>query len=390
MSTPSSASTLAVVIGVVQFFFVTTWTVYVIYLPGLLEQAGIAKTWVPWILLADQAVFAVVDVATGFWCDRVRKGLARFGGWVLAASVVSGAAFLLMPFAGGQPAVLLGAILVWAVTSSALRAPPWALLGKHAAKPSLPWLSTLVLTGTALASAAAPYLGMALKGVDARLPFAVSTLVLLATVAILVLAERRFVPVAPQEPEKPVGEKPVLVFAAILLLAVSMQVYFFLSAAPAYLRFAPAAQLPWLMPVFWIGFNLLMFPASLLVKRIGTTPVLSVAAVLGAVAMVLTPLAGSLNLLVAVQFLAGGCWGAASVAAYTSAVDFGRTGREGHFLGTLFAVLAGAAFARIGAGASGLVALPEFKVIQPWLPSVGWALAAVLFLAIAGASRARR
>src|SRR5262252_5783332 len=92
--------TLAVYLGVVQFFFATTWTIYVIYLPQLAAQAGIDKRWVPWILVADQVVFAVMDVVTGFWIDRVRAGLARFGGWILGITAVSGLAFLLLPFAG--------------------------------------------------------------------------------------------------------------------------------------------------------------------------------------------------------------------------------------------------------------------------------------------------
>src|SRR4051794_11652492 len=106
---------LAVTIGVVQFFFVTTWTVYVIYLPQLCEQAGIARSWVPWILVADQLIFAACDVATGFWIDRARAGVARFGGWILGVTVVSAAAFLALPYIGASPALLLAAIVVWAV-----------------------------------------------------------------------------------------------------------------------------------------------------------------------------------------------------------------------------------------------------------------------------------
>src|SRR5436190_11333404 len=139
---------LAVYVGIVQFFFAVTWTVYVVYLPQLVEQAGIARSWVPWILVADQLVFAVVDVATGFWVDRVRHTIARLGPWILAVSVLSGAAFIALPFLNASPLLLLAAILVWAVTSSALRSPPWALLSRHAATPRLPWLSTLTLTGT--------------------------------------------------------------------------------------------------------------------------------------------------------------------------------------------------------------------------------------------------
>src|SRR5678810_1077060 len=116
---------LAVYVGDVQFFFAVTWTVYVVYLPQLVEQAGIARSWVPWILVADQLVFALVDIATGFWVDRVRHGVARLGPWILAVSVLSGLAFLALPFVHASPVLLLAAIFVWAVTSSALRSPPW-------------------------------------------------------------------------------------------------------------------------------------------------------------------------------------------------------------------------------------------------------------------------
>src|ERR1044071_9024322 len=169
------ASALAVYVGIVQFFFAVTWTVYVVYLPQLVEQAGIARSWVPWILVADQLVFAVVDVATGFWVDRVRHSIARLGPAILAVSVLSGVAFIALPFMHASPALLLAAIFVWAVTSSALRSPPWALLSRHAATPRIPWVSTVALTGTAVATALSPYLGAALRGIDPRVPFLVST-----------------------------------------------------------------------------------------------------------------------------------------------------------------------------------------------------------------------
>ena len=78
---------------------------------------------------------------------------------------------------------------------------------------------------------------------------------------------------------------------------------------------------------------------------------------------------------------AGGCWGAASVAVYTAALGFGRTGREGRFLGTLFAVLAVAAFFRIAAYASDLVVDPDIRDVLPWLPPAAWISAALLLLA---------
>ena len=381
MSTPSSASPagrLAVTIAVVQFFFATTWTLYVVYLPQLAAQAGIGKEWIPWILVADQVVFAVTDVLTGFWVDRVRRGYARFGGWILGATVVSGLAFLTLPFAGASATVLLAAVLVWAVTSSALRCPPWALLSQHAAAPSVPWLSAIVLTGSALAAAAAPYLGLALKGVDPRLPFLVSTLTLVATVVVLVVAEKSFKVERPREEKREAKPSTFLFFVALLLLAVGFQVHFALNSVPLYVRLAGGEALPWLMPVFWVGFNLVMFPATLLVKRLGEAPSMAVAAAAGALAILGAVLADGLPSLVIAQLAAGGCWGAASVAAYTAALGFGRTGREGRYLGTLFAILAVAAFARIAAYASDLVTDAQVKALLPWLPQAAWLAAALI------------
>src|SRR5688572_22026870 len=297
MSTSSSSRALALYLGVVQFFFATTWTIYVLYLPQLAAQAGIDKRWVPWILAADQLVFAVMDVITGYWVDRVRAGLARYGGWILGVTVISCVAFVLMPFAGATLLLLL--LAVWAVTSSALRSPPWALLGRYAATPSLPWLSALVLTGNAIAAAMAPYLGIALRGVSPTLPFVVSTLTLVAVVAGLVMVERRSVR-SETEGQQGKREDPwriALFFAALLLLALGFQIHFSLNSVPQYLRFAGVEDLPWLMPLFWVGFNLLMFPAAGMVARLGTVQTMALAGALGALAAlasVLAPGPGSL------------------------------------------------------------------------------------------------
>jgi MFS family permease len=261
---------LAVSVAIVQFLFTTTWTLYVIYLPSLAQSAGLGREWVAWLLVADQLVFAVMDIVTGFWVDRVRAALGRFGGWMVALSALSCAAFVALPYAGASASVLLAAIAVWAITSSALRSPPWALLARYAPTPRIPWLSTLVLTGTALASALAPYLGVALRGVDPRVPFIVSTATLLATVVVLMLAERRLPGIAATEPPAARPMQSTVLFAALLLLALGFQVHFALNSAPRYVQFASREALPYLMPVFWIGFNLLVFPAARMVERWGT------------------------------------------------------------------------------------------------------------------------
>mgnify|MGYP003378647260 CR=1 FL=1 len=89
----------------VQLFLALGWTVYVIFLPALAAQAGIAKEWVPWLLLADQAIFAAMDWLLGTRADRVAGAMGRLANAILLASLLSCGAFLLLPFAApsGSP-----------------------------------------------------------------------------------------------------------------------------------------------------------------------------------------------------------------------------------------------------------------------------------------------
>src|SRR5689334_16452290 len=89
----------AVYMAVVQFLFVTCWTTYVIYLPQLLAAAGLPTRYTPWLLLIDQLVFLVTDIAVGLAADRARRTIGRLGPMIVGLTVVSCAAFLLLPFA---------------------------------------------------------------------------------------------------------------------------------------------------------------------------------------------------------------------------------------------------------------------------------------------------
>ena len=369
--------------GVVQFLFVSCWTVYVIYLPGLLAQAGIEKKWVIWVLMADQLIFTVMDFAIGIAADRVLSGLRRIGPWLLGATVVSGLAFLLLPHLApaGAPALLAGAVVVWAVTSSALRAPPMMLLGKYVPPAGVPWVSTLSLVGLGLAGATAPYLTLGLRGVDPRLPFALASLALIAAVGGMLWAEKHLAAAAPAEPPppaRPLDARVVTFFAAVALLGLGFQMHFALNSAPLYLRFAKPPELDHLMPVFWIGFNLLIFPACRANQRFGGVPVMTAGAVLGALAAGAAASAPSLEILVALQFLAGGAWAAVLMSAMTAAIAIGHTGREGAATGGLFALLALATLARMAIVAAQLNKNPGFAALLPWLPVLAWAGAAVL------------
>lgn len=371
----------------VQFLFVTCWTVYVIFLPQLAAQAGIEKKWVIYILMADQAIFTLMDFSMGVAADRMQRVLGRLGRLLVVLTAVSCVAFLLLPLAApsGSPLLFLALIAIWAVTSSALRAPPMALLGKYVPAPKLPWVSTLTLLGMGIAGAGAPYLTVSLRGVDPRLPFALSSIALIVAVSAMLWAEKHLAGAAAAEAPEPVVKKPtgagvVLFFGAVALLGLGFQAHFALNSAPLYLRFAQPAELDYLMPVFWIGFNLLIFPACRANERFGGTVVMAAGAVLGALASALAAAAPSLELLLALQLLAGGAWAAVLMSAMTAAIAIGHVGREGAASGGLFALLAIATFTRMGLVAAQLNRDPAVSALLVWLPGLAWLVAGVLLV----------
>ena len=387
----STTSRFGWYMAVLQLFFVLCWVVYVIYLPNLAAAAGIAPGAVILVLMLDQAIFTVCDFLTGIAADKVTRVLGRLGIWVIAATALSCAAFLVMPAIArlGAPALLL-TIVVWTVTSSALRAPPLMLLGKYARKPSMPFLAALAMLGTGVAGALAPYLGVALKTVDPRLPFALASIVLMLVTLGMIAAERRLAaapkPAPSAPPVRSFGSmtRPAIVFAlAMIALALGYQMHFALQSAPLFLRFSKAPQLQWLMPVFWIGFNISMFPAGLIVNRLGGYRVMGGAALIGALAIVGAHLAQGLGQMVVAQFLAGAAWGAILMSAFTVAFAIGENGGEGRMSGLLFSALALATLARMAVVATGFNADPALKAALEWLPTLCWAAAgaALLYLA---------
>lgn len=380
-------------LALLQLFFTLCWTVYAIYLPKLAAGAGIAASSVILILMLDQLIFTVCDFATGVAADKVTRVLGRLGAGVAAATALSCAAFLALPFVtAGGAAVFLAITIVWTITSSALRAPPLMLLGKYAAKPSLPYLSSLAMLGYGVAGALAPYLAVTLRNVDPRWPFALASIALVLTTLGMISAERRLARAPQREAEpapRPFGKltRPAAVFAlAMVVLALGYQIHFALQSAPMFLRFATPADLEWLMPVFWIGFNIAMFPASVVTKRFGGYAVMGAAGLVGALAILAAHGAGSLGTVVTAQFAAGAAWGAILMSAFTVAFAIGENGGEGRMSGLLFSALALATFARMAAVASGLNAAAAWKPALQWLPVLCWALAGAGLLYLATVS----
>ena len=388
-----------VVLAVLQLAFALMWVVYVIYLPGLAAQAGIPKQYVPWILLMDQAIFVACDWAAGVYADRLLATLGRIGPRLAVVTLASCAAFLALPWiapAGSVP-LFLALTALWSATSSALRAPPLALLGKHAAAPQRPWLAGLYLFGLGAAGALAPYLGGMLKGVDPRIPFVLSSLAVAVVTFALARVEKDLDGTTSTLREhewrfRDASAGAIALFAvAMALLAAGFQVHFSLNSAPAYLRRATPADLEHLMPVFWIGFNLVMLPATLLAKRFDGFVVMILAGILGTAAAACAANADDLEALIAAQFIAGGAWGTILMGAFTAAIALGHPGREGRITGILFSMLAVAAFARITFSSTIAPGHPELTQHLGLVPAAMWGIGTLLVaLLAAGPGRLSR
>ncbi|RVU43795.1 MFS transporter [Rubrivivax rivuli] len=386
----------------VQFLFAVGWIVYVIYLPALAAQAGLPKSAVPWLLLMDQLIFLACDLAVGVWSDRAAGVLGRIGWGVLGVTLLSTVAFLVLPWVAprGSPGLFVAITALWAATSAALRAPPLTLLGRYVAKPAVPWLVSLVLLGTGIAAAIGPYLGLTLKGLDPRLPFALAGLSLAAITAGMVWAERALAQrqaaeraagietaaAPPASRTRRDGVAPILGFLpAVLLAAAAAQVHAHLLAAPLYLRLAPASMLPMLLPVFWVGFNLALMPASLAVTRFGAWPVMAGGVLAAAACSAGVWNATSLEAMLPLQGLAGAAWGVSLMSAFSAAVFFGQVGREGFMGGALNSALAAAALSRI-AVVTFVAPAPVVAAQWGWVPALLFALSGALLCAIGSRS----
>ncbi|MGE5616528.1 MAG: MFS transporter [Bacillota bacterium] len=374
---------MAFVLAALQLVFALTWVVYVIYLPSLAAQAGLDKRYVPMILMMDQGIFIVCDWAAGVYADRVAQLLGRVGKTMAIATVVSCVAFIALPFiaptAGALP--FLFVTVLWSVTSSALRAPPFVIVARHVDLARRSWMAGVYVLGLGLAGAVAPYLGLKLKGVDPRLPFALASIALAVFTFALAHAEADATAAAKVPPSSPapLGSRRIVFAIACLLFAIGFQVHSSINSAPAYRRFAQASELPQLLPIFWIGFNVAVLPATWLTKRFGGAAAMAVGGVAGVVALFGCVQAGDLASLIAAQAVAGIAWSVVLMSAFSASMELGRPEREGAFTGLLFSILAAAALLRILLATSS----PDAATTLASWPLVDWAAATSLVAILA-------
>ncbi len=377
-----------VLLAILQFAFALTWIVYVIYLPALAAQAGIDKRYIPMILVMDQAIFIACDWAAGVYADRIARTFGRVGGTMAGITLVSCGAFIALPWiapaAGVVPFLFL--TVLWSATSSALRAPPFVLMSRHTDPSRRSWIAGLYLLGLGIASALAPYLGLSLKHVDPRIPFAAASIGLAAVAVALAYAEKTWKAPAVTEPSGSgtASAATMAAFAfAILLFAIGFQVHFSINSAPSYQRFAEPGQLSKLMPVFWIGFNIAILPAIWLAKALGATRAAAASGLIGAAAMIACTQAASLEALTIAQLVAGASWAIALTGIFVAATQAGSGGREGTFTGIVSSTLAAAALIRLLMVIGDVPATAPIGPQLDKLPLVAWVVASLIVASLA-------
>lgn len=342
-----SAQSATLRIALIQFLFMVSWVLYGIYFGDLLLEAGIDKSWLVPIFLFDQLVFALMDPIMGAWADRIERMARRLVPLVIGLNALSALAFVALPLVGmHSPTLLLAATLVWVASASVLRAPLFVILDRLPGAPDQTTRVAQAAAGIAIGAAIAPFIGMGLKGISPLVPFLLSTLVLLiAGFSLSSLPARAGGTV--QQTSTAMKRPISWLFVMTLLLACGFQFHAFVGSAALYKRFVAPDMLGWVLPVFWVGFNLMLLPAPRWIHRHGAGPVLSWMAMIGSVALLVCLVAPNLPLLLVGQCVLGACWGGCFVAGMRSVQGWPTQLGNGLAMGGWFCMLSLAAAWRI-------------------------------------------
>lgn len=367
-------------LAVVQFVFTLGWTAYALMLPNLLAKAGIAASWLPLILMVDQLIFAVMDIAFGAMADRMRDVFHRLARLLLVLTTVSALAFMALPLAAGVSAALLVLVLlVWLVSASVVRAPTLVLLAKRARAAQQRGLVIWYMAGMGLAMALSPFLGLWLRSADPRWPFAISALALLMAVLVLLRVMGRELPAEEAEAPQPAPFNACLpLFIVLGVAGFGFQLHAFANAAPLYQLHAAKESLPWLMPLLWVGFFACLVAVGAVVKHFGALPVAAAGMLVVAVCSYLAASAGSLSGLIVLQMLCGAGWAMAFAGLMEQAAVAGTRGAEGRVMGSFFAVTAISSFARIAFVSNVLADWQGSQFVLPALLLLGAAVFAAV------------
>src|SRR6201999_2072100 len=96
--TSATGNRTGLYLAFLQLVFTLGWTTYVIYLPKLAAEVGIAPSAGILLLMLDQAIFTITDTAMGIAADRIARLVGRLGLVVGMLTALSCTAFLALPF----------------------------------------------------------------------------------------------------------------------------------------------------------------------------------------------------------------------------------------------------------------------------------------------------
>jgi hypothetical protein len=134
----------------------------------------------------------------------------------------------------------------------------------------------------------------------------------------------------------------------------------------------------------------LSLPVFAATPRWGGLRVMACAAVLGIVGTFLAATATGLTQTIVGQIMAGGAWGALMTSGLSSALGFGRRGREGAVSGLWFSAFSLASFLRISFVVAQMDRQPGFSDVTPFAPTVLWGGAAIILLLLVWRARSAR
>lgn len=376
-SASKSAYLSAFYIALVQLLFALAWAVYDIFLPQLASRAGLSADTATLLSRVDLFLVVVMDFAFALAAPRIEKGVSRAAKWIIASVWASCLLFLLLPLVTGG-GLLFVVALVWVITSSAIRMPVLILLCQYVDRGALAGFAAVISIARGISGAVGSYLSSSLTGVSPMLPFLVSSLVLsLAVIGVLWFhrqaeGEQPLNPPKEEPPAPPKAAATVVFAVGVFLAAMGFQLHANVMSVPLYKAVAPNVSLDILIPIFWVGFHLALYPGVLLTKRFGPSAALATGAVIGAVGSLSASSAVTLGSLSADQIATGAGFGLFLMAGIPLASLLGAPNRVGAFIAGWSALLGSANFLRAFVFSKG--------GFSPALPAILWFLGAVVII----------
>ncbi len=361
-------------VGLVHALLALSWTAYVLFLPSFVARVGLPASIVIWIVLLDQALFAVTDWGSAVFADRIARVWRRLGAAIAAAALLCGVLFAALPWAAasGSSGLLLVLVAGWAAISSFMRAPVLALLGHIGGATRQGWAVGLALGMVSVAGAVGPLLTGWLRRQDPHWPFAFASAALALAGLVALRADAWPITVRTADAAG-TRRAPLLWLVALLWLAgLGFQWHTAL--------LANASPLPWARsawaPVFWVGFaGGLLFSSRWLAASPLRLRGAAVALGLGALAALVAVRTTVPIVFVLAQGLAGAAWGVTLHTGLSLALARSAAQRLATPIGLIFSALALAALCRLTVVALKWQTAPGWSV----LPCVVWLAAGLGF-----------